>query len=546
MVDQTPTWGPEFSQYSSHQFDLQAAPTVPYDYITAFYQKYQVAPLVALWSMLYRLIDLLQRYTIVNGHSSVFKNYYGFLCVRYLIHITCLAVLKGTNTLDQLLGSLRKNASWSEMSQALSFAALDRFAEASRGTESLEEFYRILTYPSLVLDDLLGKANVSILAYLLWESRDMFLVLCSRGLLPGCALLLLMVSKSLTVGSREEERDVLYLQDLAFRSYLVGSRRDQEAVQPVCLLADEKKLVWPPGKDRGISSEDSHRLAQAYIDLFAVRRREKTGAKGVSIGVMSHLTGFVQNIFESDYSMTSGELMDLASTAHQFLWLILEQNGRLSADDHIDVRKYALLCLVKLRSIRERFTPTPGLQYKFAKLVANTEVVSLAGRLLLLTTDEGNEFEDPDWIELTLGQLVGLKDLLAAVVHIAPDLFYDSKLEWVKVMAHAELPIQMGMGGPRDEGNDISRLVSRTLSTWALFESSLGDEATVPQECAYPRCCWSVEPKMGLGIRYKCGRCDIVTYCSPNCQHAHWRLATSESHRLVCSPSSNLVKQDEP
>ncbi|KAG9091546.1 hypothetical protein FS749_016460 [Ceratobasidium sp. UAMH 11750] len=472
MARQTSMWGPELGQYS-HNFDPHLLPDMPNREIANFYNEHKVLPLTSIHNSLCRsdpridelgftrmklghVLEGLRKYMVVSRSTNVFKNYYGFLCVRNLVHINCLTILRETNTLGRVIGSLRPNASWNDMSQALAFVALDRATGATRDVTSLENFSGMFTRPGFAFDHTTGEANMSMLARMLWEGRDSFLTLCSLGLLPGCALLLLAVLKLLPTGSKEG-KDVLYLQDLGFRLYLVGSRRDQQVLPPVCLFVDEKNIAWPTNTIQFLNPEDSRTIARAYSGLFLLWQQDKSSARSVSIGLMGHLAGFVLHMFGGNPSATPQELMHVASVSLQLLWMLLEPRGRLPVTEHPQVREYANLSFVTLKFILDHHLSTQDEQYSFAKMIADNEIVSLAGRVLLLTIDEGNEFQNTECFDLVLETLIESKGAFTLATSIAPELFYDSSIEWHKVMAHLVQPVEMGIVDFKDKHSDATR-----------------------------------------------------------------------------------------
>ncbi|KAG8765574.1 hypothetical protein FRC12_007427, partial [Ceratobasidium sp. 428] len=201
MASDWSTWGPELDQYS-RSFDPQLLPDMPNRDIADFYNRYKVLPLTSIQNSLCRsdprtdilgftgmklghMMEMLRKYTVVRRQTNIFNNYYGFLCVRNLVHITCLGVLRETNSLDHVLRSLQPNANWNTMSKTIAFAALDKAASTIENPRLLREFYQIFTRSCFILDNTTGEADPSLFTTMLWDSRDSFLTLCSRGVLPG-------------------------------------------------------------------------------------------------------------------------------------------------------------------------------------------------------------------------------------------------------------------------------------------------------------------------------------------------------------------------
>ncbi|KAG9103139.1 hypothetical protein FRC07_010078, partial [Ceratobasidium sp. 392] len=138
----------------------------------------------------------------------VFKSYYGFLCVRYLVHATCLAIL-GTVHYDMgaFIGSLPQNASWSDSSTRVAAEALKQAAQATQTAASLEDYHRVLEgsqFFDLFGDQPTEDSHRAFIIMMLWKDRGSFLRLYQRGLLPGCTLLFMIALKQLPVGLDEE------------------------------------------------------------------------------------------------------------------------------------------------------------------------------------------------------------------------------------------------------------------------------------------------------------------------------------------------------
>ncbi|KAG9099929.1 hypothetical protein FRC07_010459, partial [Ceratobasidium sp. 392] len=120
-----------------------------------------------------------------------FECYYGFLCVRHILQITCLSVLRGANSLAELLESLGPNASWDDVSQAVATKALNILAESSADAASFDETCLNLTDSAFVVYRDEKERSYSLLQRLLAVESVHLIELYSYGMLPGCALFLL-------------------------------------------------------------------------------------------------------------------------------------------------------------------------------------------------------------------------------------------------------------------------------------------------------------------------------------------------------------------
>ncbi|KAG9126152.1 hypothetical protein FRC07_004671 [Ceratobasidium sp. 392] len=534
MTDRTSLWGPELEQYS-RTFNPQLLPDMPNRDIAYFYNEHKVLPLTSVHNSLCRsdprtdalgftgikltnMIEMLQKYLAASQHTNVFKNYYGFLCVRNLIHITCLGVLRETNTLDRIVESLHPKADWSSMAQTVAFAALDTAADALRNDSLLLEFYRIFTRSCFVLDSATGVANISALARILWDDRGSFLTLCLRGHLPGCTLLLTAIMRLLPTGSQEERWQIL---------------------PRVCILVDDKNTTSPT-IDKFVNQEDTNTIAKAYFGLLVLWRQDRLSAKSASIRLMTQLAGFVINKLARDPSVATQDLMDIVSTSVQFFWLLLEQRGQVSSAEHSEMKDYANAIYISLEFMLKECGPRRDERYKFAQLIADGEIASLAGRIVLsaateISTSQREIRQDP-----TLERLVGLKDVFAAAASTAPELFHESSIEWNKVSAHGGVLTELKLIGLEGEASETAHYVAGILNTWSQYGRSLKFDIP-PEACWYPRCIGPATFKKMLKVRHTCGRCNVVAYCDARCQRAHWDLATTDSHRLACHRPHAMV-----
>ncbi|KAG8765575.1 hypothetical protein FRC12_007428 [Ceratobasidium sp. 428] len=329
------------------------------------------------------------------------------------------------------------------MAKTVAFAALDRTASAIENPRLFREFYQIFTrLACFTVNNTTGEADMSLLTKMLWDSRDSFLTLCSYGVLPGCALLLLAIAMLLPSGP-QGDRDILFLRDLSLRLYLVGSRRDQQILPSVSKLADRTSMDSALANlKRFVSPEDSHAIARAYSGLLLLWRQDNSSAKSVSIHFMSGVSTFVMQMQGRDAPTTIQEMMDVLNISLQFLWLFLEQKVRLSEDDDFGMIRYATLIFMHLRFILIDCALTQDEEYRFAQLIADNEIINLAGRVMLsaIVRECGFQKKDSKWLHLTSEQLVGLKDVFAVATSLAPELFHDARTEWSKViiaLAHA-------------------------------------------------------------------------------------------------------------
>ncbi|KAG9078416.1 hypothetical protein FS749_009556 [Ceratobasidium sp. UAMH 11750] len=555
MAARESIWGPELGQYSQSKFDPQIS-DISNREIEDFIGKYGIPPLTSIENSLctadprsryppgfsgithlHMMTDTLQKYLLV-GKDKIFRHYYGFLLVRFLVHVVCDIFLSQTNSLGKLVGSLPQNTNWAGLSQAMAFGALDRAGDMATTADSLVDYCNALI--NLISDESLGEVDALGLVRLLWEDRGSFMALSSHGLLPGSTLVLLAALKQLATHSDQDRyrTDVYYLQDLGFRLYLVGSRRDRQVLVPVYLFAMVKNAATPRGINVFIDPEDSHAIARAYSGLLLVWKQYGASPKSIPTSLVGHLANFVTNMTVFNPSATTQDYIDITSTSFRYLWLQFEHKGGIPVEQHVHARGYSMTQLTALRVFQQRKISTKEDKHNFAQMLADIEIVNLIGRVLLLITEEGGDIiQNAEPLAMTLIPLSEFKNVLDFSVPIAPGLFSNSKIEWAKILAHMKFLIVMGMVKRKGKSGNATNYPSSVFSTWAEYASSMQDRHSVLRECAYPRCCQPSMRNTTLRARHICGGCSVVAYCGSYCQKAHWQFPTSDSHRLACNPS---------
>ncbi|KAG8794116.1 hypothetical protein FRC12_000464 [Ceratobasidium sp. 428] len=179
------------------------------------------------------------------------------------------------------------------------------------------------------------------------------------------------------------------LQGLAFRLFLVGSHRDRQLLQPVCLFTVRNGINWPDDFWGYVDLSDSRIIAEAYSGLVTVWQ-ETFDTETLSVDLAMRLVGFVHRMaIRSNPDMCLDELLSILYTSLRLLWLIFEHRGRILVDDHARIRGYAITVFVFLEAIQLKRICTSEDQYMLAKVLGDIEFVALAGRVFLLARGEG-------------------------------------------------------------------------------------------------------------------------------------------------------------
>ncbi|KAG8741404.1 hypothetical protein FRC12_015694, partial [Ceratobasidium sp. 428] len=215
-------WGPHFDKYSRMQnFEPRPSPAFTEEELDSFFDAHNAYPLRYIENKLLQcdprddphgpihsmiLADSIHRLLNYMGEANrdALQHYYGYLCIRHMLYSTCLAILNGADVIDEVAESMHPNASWGEWSQAVTLEALNLVVEQV-AVCSHEEFGKfVLRSPGFTSDSNGSEIKTAVLISALHKVRDRFLTLCSRGLLPGCSLLLLVLLNLLSIYSPKE------------------------------------------------------------------------------------------------------------------------------------------------------------------------------------------------------------------------------------------------------------------------------------------------------------------------------------------------------
>ncbi|KAG8720846.1 hypothetical protein FRC08_017887 [Ceratobasidium sp. 394] len=482
-------WGPELGQYS-RDFDPYIS-EISWQTYTDSSGTHEIPTLDGLETILglsdprrsdfhkaelsiSEAMEMIKIYTTDGDGQPIFKHYWGFLCVRYILHTTCLTLLEEVGMLDEILGLLPPSEDWNEFSDSIADAASGLTAD----TVTTAALPRILNqvFSETNFSKFQGRVetDAGFLIRQLWMDRESFFALCSDGLLPGCALLFLAAWKWFPTEPRRRQSfrtDCLLLQDLCYRLYLVGSNEELQVLHRVCLYIIDKNIEWDRFEERFISSEDSRELGRAYGELLSKARKNESTVQVLSVEIMGLVGKFVLEMVGVDDAATLQDKLIAHHQNFEFLWLFLEHRHRISLVDGDRIKLYASTIFMVTANCQVHLVKTRDDQIDFARMLAASDIVSLTAHILLTVMDQGEAFlcnlvsryllidisclgyvfQGMDEWMILLGSIVRFGQSLDKSISHAPELFYESRIEWAKFLDYLgqELGEEQGLSGSR-------------------------------------------------------------------------------------------------
>jgi hypothetical protein len=226
-------WGPELDEYSC-SFEPRVSEPSTAD-VEKFWNDYQLVHVSVLESTLCNhdlnntliygerplpaMMLTLRKYINVNKQGvsgillaplrnhrngdflQILKHYYGFLCIRQILHIVCIAILQEMDALDALLGCLDHEAGSKKFTHVTAYITLRLLVDVTSKPGLTRDMFTSIFEGRALFPSVGGVTNedILLLVRLLWEDRGSFFTLCIRGLLPGCTVFLYTIFHSLMV-----------------------------------------------------------------------------------------------------------------------------------------------------------------------------------------------------------------------------------------------------------------------------------------------------------------------------------------------------------
>ncbi|KAG9118275.1 hypothetical protein FRC07_007289 [Ceratobasidium sp. 392] len=308
--------------------------------------------------LFWQVMRMMQPYTVRMSTQGIFKQYWGFLWVRYLLHATYLTLLEEVGVLDDLLRTLPPTLPWTELSQAIALAATQVATQAVATTEDTQILNTIFCHNNYHTFEGELKSDAGFFVHQLWEDPASFFTLCSCNLLPGCLLIFLAAWKSLHAGTKNQR---MINQD----------------------------IEWNGFEEHFVRSEDSQKVTQAYGELLFASQHNISNIKVLSVDIMNFVGKFVIEISGVDTSTTLQERLTVTYQNLEFLWLFLKYRGQIPLVDGDKFHKHALTIFMMIAQMQVYFIKTRDNQFDIAQMLADADIVSLMTHILPMILDKG-------------------------------------------------------------------------------------------------------------------------------------------------------------
>ncbi|QRV95201.1 MYND Zn-finger protein [Ceratobasidium sp. AG-Ba] len=477
----------------------------------------------------------------------VTRFYYGFSAVRHIVQTTCINIMREIGPADAIEKVLDFAGDWNRMANRIAQSALDLANEAWKSVRSRNKLFAIFSGPRFTESRAIGAEFATELGQMLWMDRGTILTFYTRGLLPGCPLLLLALLNQILAEPKQEtlKLSLLHLQDLGCRLYLVAPPEEQRILQHVCTTTADHAGIWDVGTSRFFSVEDSHTIHRTFSEMVLSWQQNTRTTKDLPIEFIFYLVSLVQNAISSNPSATDDERIDILRLSVRTLWTIFEHRRHIALDDHGIVRAYMASSVFLFLGGPVQLRISEASKTKLAEAFVEEEIVGLTGRVVLLLTDRdpgenSEQYQLEGLFPLVEGMSV-LPKALRELIPLVEDGFREAGIEWAKVFNRIIAWFEYKRQTAR-LSVQFAQQLQNLMSTWVNMSDSVNFGAN-PVMCMYTRCCGKSTQEDALRVQYTCGRCYKAIYCDSVCQQAHWALGTSDAHCLLCKSSTGQTAE---
>ncbi|QRV95195.1 MYND Zn-finger protein [Ceratobasidium sp. AG-Ba] len=525
-------WGPKIDPYTFN-FDPRMADIQAEAHDTHLYRKYDLLAIREIMShMLGAGFDTGDRHDRTLRFNSLASNFYqyitalgfeskglgfthtfyGFLSIRHLLHITCIVILKEMNNFETVTKDFNVEMTWNEMSERIAHGAIDESIKALATASLWKQFCLMFSKgPKFAgTGDDRGALSAVVVNESLWLDRGSTFALYERGMLPGCPILLLVISQMILDDLIPETRETafLYLQDLVLRLYLIATPKERSILQAVFMITIQQNAFWELYYNRFFSGQDCNALRQAYSSLYATWKQDNSSSSAVPIELMSQMSVLVHGTVVLDLASSDEERIDVFQTSFRLLWLVLEHRKQIPQGDFSKVRDFGVTVFSALRY--ERFIPQ-GLG--LARLLLDADFMAISGRIALLALNQDGKLPDADKsLDLLVKETEEFQDIFNGAILAVPELLTRSEIEWSKICNQITNWVALQDGRQIRTNATLARRVDNMRLAWSGYQSIYAPKNR-PQKCAYPRCALGYTGTSVIEGYYTCGKCHAAVYC---------------------------------
>ncbi|KDN46731.1 hypothetical protein RSAG8_04111, partial [Rhizoctonia solani AG-8 WAC10335] len=350
-----------------------------------------------------QIMASLREYSKIQG-GDILKHYYGFICVRHLVHMISLGTVENSKKANAFLTKTPPSTPWTKASEQLSEAALELMFRAV-AAEDMVTLFSIMGFVPVnplvafkgACDNGLTEEDAWFWIDVLWKSRKSIIFLRSKGLLHGLPVLL-FVFYHITQYTNDVptfQRPWLKIQDLVLRCYLSTTKdSDRQYLRQISQwiqdLANGPKspltLDYQP-----VDDDDAREVVRAYNTLLSP-------PIPLSLAPVMLLDISITMFRWVYYMLTNpqprrpalDELVPSATkAAFERLWLEIDRecDGLMVGARRGYTRMYAMDLIWLLSIYHKRSNNLPS-QDELLKILFNLEIYSLIGRILMFVTWE--------------------------------------------------------------------------------------------------------------------------------------------------------------
>ncbi|QRV77382.1 hypothetical protein RhiJN_05397 [Ceratobasidium sp. AG-Ba] len=427
------------------------------------------------------IMTAIRRYTELQEHG-IFSYYYGFLCIRHLMRMVCIGTLMQNSVLEDFLDNLDPRDSPIRVTTELADRALDVMHHALITRDGMEivRTLGMLSNENLNAFPMLGGLSFKDAEFLvttLWNGRRSIITVGDRGLLPGLGVLLFVLCEMLTHNPNQRMFECWSeMQELMVRYYMVASGSERSILRQLTRFIDQTLLHAGRDVQYPRYQEDAREVIQTYSDMMF--SPDDPDLAQIMLLDMAYV------LFQFVHSLCTPRVEDSIPMAVcaglERIWLECdrERHGFMPANRRGFTRQFTHFMFFRLRLIREGLRTKTGRMAFGEAIVGESNIISLAGRVLLMMTMDDRE---PDFWDTMVQGLEDLYELIAAVFSagIPNNISGATASEWNKVWHHlldiynGNAPVKVPM-----------LYIEKAIEMW----QPLGPIRQDTELCAYPRC----------------------------------------------------------